>query len=92
MQQTRIYLSYHDAHGAGYLLEGDLAAYVEQMMGSLPPLASLDNSMRDQYKRIAVRKLMLFNDPRRLGRVKISDLLVRTYTPRHQCSWDLAEV
>jgi serine/threonine-protein phosphatase 2A regulatory subunit B'' len=78
LQQTRILLSYNDADGCGYLRETELSAYVEQMMASLPPLANLDPSMKAQYNRIAVRKLMFFNDPHRLGKVKIADLLVRT--------------
>jgi len=76
MQQTRIYLSYHDGEGDGYLTEVELQAYVEKMIPSLPPLADLEPSFQAQYVRIAVRKLLFFNDPHRLGKVKIGDLLV----------------
>ena len=31
MQQTRIYLSYHDSSGRGHLTERDLEAYVDQV-------------------------------------------------------------
>lgn len=76
MQQTRIYLSYHDSVGDGYLRESDLDAYITQMLPSLPPLAELESNMVPQYKRIAIRKLMFFNDPHRRNRVSVTDLLV----------------
>jgi hypothetical protein len=48
-----------------------------QMIPSLPLLATLEANMVGQYKRIALRSLMFFNDPHRRGRVRTADLLVR---------------
>lgn len=59
-------------------MQVELQAYVEKMIPSLPPLADLEPSFQAQYVRIAVRKLLFFNDPHRLGKVKIGDLLVST--------------
>ena len=48
-----------------------------QMIPSLPPLITLEANMVGQYKRIALRNLLFFNDPHRRGKVKTADLLVR---------------
>jgi hypothetical protein len=61
LQQTRIYLWYHDLEGGGYLREAELERYVAEMLKSLPPLAELEPSMEQQYKRIAVSSHVLLN-------------------------------
>jgi len=56
------------------------------MIPSLPPLATLEANMVGQYKRIALRNLVFFNDPHRRGRIRTADLLVRERYPR-ALSW-----
>ncbi|KAM7539426.1 hypothetical protein Aperf_G00000051637 [Anoplocephala perfoliata] len=75
LQQTRIGISLYDAHGDGYLREGDLESYISELIPSLCKLNGLDEAFRTFYVCTAVRKFFFFLDPLRAGRVRICDIL-----------------
>uniref|UniRef100_A0A0R3SDL5 EF-hand domain-containing protein n=1 Tax=Hymenolepis diminuta TaxID=6216 RepID=A0A0R3SDL5_HYMDI len=75
LQQTRIGISLYDAHGDGYLREGDLENYISELIPSLCKLNGVDDAFRTFYVCTAVRKFLFFLDPLRAGRVRICDIL-----------------
>ncbi|KAM3186973.1 hypothetical protein ACTXT7_003208, partial [Hymenolepis weldensis] len=86
LQQTRIGLSLYDAHGDGYLREGDLESYISELIPSLchslfeipdmkDELNEVDDVFKTFYVSTAVRKFFFFLDPLRVGRIRICDIL-----------------
>jgi serine/threonine-protein phosphatase 2A regulatory subunit B'' len=74
-ERMHIQLQYYDMIGHGYLRESDLENFIFELISSLTGLASLEPDFVQFYVYTAVRKFMFCLDPRRLGRVSISDLL-----------------
>eukprot|EP00899_Mesostigma_viride_P024449 jgi/Mesvir1/5189/Mv15322-RA.1 len=75
MMQTRIYLSYHDSMGDGYLREQDLEGYLSQIVPALPQLCKMEREFETPYRQIAVRKFFFFCDPKKTGKIRIKSLL-----------------
>uniref|UniRef100_A0A915KQ75 Serine/threonine-protein phosphatase 2A regulatory subunit B'' subunit gamma n=1 Tax=Romanomermis culicivorax TaxID=13658 RepID=A0A915KQ75_ROMCU len=75
LRQSRIGLSLYDLTGQGFLTESDLELYITELFPSLPHLQKLEKSLHSFYVCTAVRRFMFFLDPKRLGKVKIIDIL-----------------
>ncbi|VDP02792.1 unnamed protein product [Soboliphyme baturini] len=73
--QNRISLSLYDITGDGYLTERDLELYVTELLPSIAHLKRLDSSFHPFYVCSVVRRFMFFLDKKRLGKVKIVDIL-----------------
>ncbi|ACO61260.1 predicted protein, partial [Micromonas commoda] len=75
LTQSRINLGCHDSDADGWLTEDDLEAFVGRSVTTMTALQSLPMGFANQYRRIATRRFMFFNDPRRRGKARISALL-----------------
>lgn len=75
LRQSRIGLSLYDISGQGYLTEKDLELYITELIPTLPHLKKLEESFYSFYVCTAVRRFLFFLDPKRLGRVRIVDIL-----------------
>lgn len=75
LTQSRINLGCHDADADGWLTEDELEAFVGRSVTTMSALQSLPMGFANQYRRIATRRFMFFNDPRRRGKARISALL-----------------
>lgn len=76
LRQSRIGLSLYDMAGQGYLTEKDLELYISELIPTLPQLERLESTFMNFYICTAVRRFLFFLDPKRLGRVRIVDILV----------------
>uniref|UniRef100_A0A914VDD5 Serine/threonine-protein phosphatase 2A regulatory subunit B'' subunit gamma n=1 Tax=Plectus sambesii TaxID=2011161 RepID=A0A914VDD5_9BILA len=75
LRQSRIGLSLYDINGQGYLTEKDLDLYITELIPTMPQLAKLEESFHSFYTCTAVRRFLFFLDPKRIGRVRIVDIL-----------------
>ena len=75
LTQSRINLGCHDADADGWLTEDELEAFVGRSVTTMAALQSLTAGFMKQYSRIATRRFMFFDDPRRRGKARISNLL-----------------
>ena len=75
LHQTRVDPSLYDGACIGYLKEYYLESYIFELISTLPKLEVIENLFYSFYVCIAVRKLFLFLDPLRTGKVKITEIL-----------------
>ena len=75
LQQTRLSLCLADTRGTGYVREKELEGFIVDQIAVMPHLAELDEGFHAIYAIYATRKFMFFLDPRRTGRIKITDII-----------------
>lgn len=75
LKQTRMQLSHYDYIGLGYLREKDMENFIFELIPTLPQLNSLQEEFYPFYVFTAVRRFFFFLDPKRTGKIYISQLL-----------------
>ena len=75
LRQSRIGLSLYDVTGQGYLMEKDVELYISELMPTMPSLSRLEPGFHSFYVCTAVRRFFFHLDPKRLGRIRIVDVL-----------------
>ena len=73
--QIRLQLSWYDTHGENFLYEQDLESYFYELIPNLKALADLQENFYQFYVFTSVRKFFFFLDPKKSGRISITDLL-----------------
>merc|ERR1712194_157343 len=75
LKLTRMQLSTYDYIGLGYLREKDMENFIFELIPTLPQLNSLQEEFYPFYVFTAVRRFFFFLDPKRTGKIYISQLL-----------------
>lgn len=75
LERTRLALSLYDLEGHGYLREGDLEQYIEELIPGIDSLSAMNPDFKRFYVCGALRKFFFFLDPGRQGKVKITRML-----------------
>jgi Ca2+-binding EF-hand superfamily protein len=75
IDRISIQLQFYDMIGEGYLRECDLENFVYELVPTMRGLDGIQQDFIPFYVYTAVRKFMFFLDPRRRGRIAITDIL-----------------
>lgn len=74
-EKVKIYFFYTKKIVAFFFIK-DLELYIKEQVTSIPELQELESRYITFYVCTAVRKFFFFLDPKRLGKVRITDILV----------------